>query len=171
MRRRVRRVVRRTIIRLLAPSVQEIVWRRPYVWGSASRVHLALTAEMANTLFNTTSGSVYVSEHAFAGHNVSIITGTHDLDVGVEHRAIVFPTSGSDVHVGRGAWLGSGAIILGPCRIGDGAVVAAGAVVLGGTVIPANALWAGVPARQVRMLASPEWDSGAPPTDPGATPS
>ncbi|MEY2443252.1 MAG: hypothetical protein QOJ46_2678, partial [bacterium] len=51
---------------------------------------------------------------------------------------------------GEGAWIGSGAIVLGPCRIGAHAVVAAGAVVT--EDVAPETLVAGVPARTVRSL-------------------
>ena len=54
------------------------------------------------------------------------------------------------MHVEQGAWVGSGAILLGPCRIGAHAVVAAGAVVTG-DVAPETVV-AGVPARPARSL-------------------
>ena len=82
----------------------------------------------------------------------SVLTGTHDITRrGLERQAAV-PREGRDIVVEEGAWVGSGAILLGPCRIGAHAVVAAGAVVTG-DVAPAT-LVAGVPARLVRDLGS-----------------
>jgi len=39
------------------------------------------------------------------------------------------PKTGRDVVIGRGAWVSSNALVLGPCRIGEHAVVAAASVV------------------------------------------
>jgi acetyltransferase-like isoleucine patch superfamily enzyme len=80
-----------------------------------------------------------------------VLTGTHDVARRGRERQLAVPGDGRDVHVGAGAWVGSGAIVLGPCRIGADAVVAAGAVVTGD--VAAQTLVAGVPARVVRSLA------------------
>jgi serine O-acetyltransferase len=50
--------------------------------------------------------------------------------------------------LGDGVFVGTGAKILGPVKIGDGAVIAAGSVVLDD--VPAHATVAGVPARVIR---------------------
>lgn len=63
------------------------------------------------------------------------------------HRAVVH-----GAHVGAGALIGIGAIVLGRARIGAGALIAAGAVVLPGTEVPPGVLFAGVPGRIVREL-------------------
>jgi carbonic anhydrase/acetyltransferase-like protein (isoleucine patch superfamily) len=55
-------------------------------------------------------------------------------------------------HVGAGALIGIGAIVLGRARIGAGTLVAAGTVVPPGREIPAGVLVAGVPGRVVRDL-------------------
>jgi len=55
-------------------------------------------------------------------------------------------------HVGDGALIGIGAIVLGRARIGAGALVAAGTVIRPGQQIPAEVLVAGVPGRVVREL-------------------
>jgi carbonic anhydrase/acetyltransferase-like protein (isoleucine patch superfamily) len=57
--------------------------------------------------------------------------------------------------VGDDTMIGIGATVLSHCSIGEGALVAAGALVLEGTQVPPGTLWAGVPARQIRIL-SPE---------------
>lgn len=122
----------------------------PLVWGPPERVHVAATAVVNDALLNTESGSITVGEHAFFGHRVSVLTGTHDIARRGLERQRAVPREGRDVHVGEGAWVGSGAILIGPCRIGAHAVVAAGAVVTA-DVAP-ETIVAGVPARPVRTL-------------------
>jgi carbonic anhydrase/acetyltransferase-like protein (isoleucine patch superfamily) len=48
--------------------------------------------------------------------------------------------------------VGMGATILNGARIGEGSIIAAGAVVPENAVVPPNTLWAGVPARERRLL-------------------
>lgn len=122
----------------------------PHVWGPPDRVHVADTAIVNDALLNTESGSITVDADAFFGHRVSVLTGTHDVSLRGLDRQRAVPPEGRDVHVEEGAWVGSGAILLGPCRIGAHAVVAAGAVVTG-DVAP-QTMVAGVPARLVRSL-------------------
>ena len=55
-------------------------------------------------------------------------------------------------HVGAGALIGMGAIVLGGARVGAGTLVAAGSVVRPGASVPAGVLFAGVPGRVVREL-------------------
>jgi len=55
-------------------------------------------------------------------------------------------------HVGAGALIGIGAVVLGGARIGAGTLVAAGTVVPPGREFPAGVLVAGVPGRVVREL-------------------
>lgn len=75
-------------------------------------------------------------------------------DVSVGHRAVVH-----GAHVGRGALIGIGAVVLGGARVGAGALVAAGAVVRPGFDIPAGHLAAGVPAKVVRPLTAVEQET------------
>lgn len=67
--------------------------------------------------------------------------------VSLGHRATVH-----GAHVGAGALIGIGAVVLGGARIGAGALVAAGAVVRPGSRVPPGVLVAGVPARVTREL-------------------
>lgn len=107
---------------------------------------------MVNTLFNLSSGVIAVGDYTFTGHNVSIITGTHQYTSLLEARITDIPEAGRDITIGRGVWIGSNAIILGPCTIGDHAVIAAGAVIPSGSQIPAGAIVAGVPAKVIKMI-------------------
>lgn len=123
----------------------------PSVYGPKDRVHLAQNTNLNNALLNTMSGSISIDEYTFCGHNVSIITGSHDVEKIKEDR-MKHPDNGGNIQIGKGVWLANGATILGPCTIGNNAVVAAGAVVLPGTVIADNEVWAGVPATKKKDI-------------------
>jgi acetyltransferase-like isoleucine patch superfamily enzyme len=136
----------------LSPIVQTIINTEIRIWGERDRLHLAPTSEMVNTLFNLSSGQITVGDHTFTGHNVSIITGTHDYQAVLADRLTNIPESGRDITIGQGVWIGSNAIILGPCTIGDHAVIAAGAVVTAGSQIPAGVIVAGIPAKVIKPI-------------------
>ena len=65
-------------------------------------------------------------------------------------RSINVKQTLSGVHVGRGAKLGAGAVVLPGIRIGANALIGAGAVVV--KDVAAGAVVAGSPARMLRML-------------------
>lgn len=70
------------------------------------------------------------------------------------------------ISIGRGAWLGTGVIVLAGVSIGDGTVVGAGAVVT--RSLPARVLAAGNPARVIRPI--DQAHQSAPVTKPLAHP-
>lgn len=135
---------------LVKPVVQDIMINDVQVFGTADRISIAATAEMVNTLFNTVSGRIEVGDYTFAGHNVSLLTGTHDYRKADRARMDSAPRQNRDIIVGRGVWIGSNAVIVGPCRIGNNSVIAAGAIVTDD--VPANVIVAGVPAKIIRHL-------------------
>jgi hypothetical protein len=118
----------------LSPIVQTIINTEIRIWGERDRLHLAPTSEMVNTLFNLSSGQITVGDHTFTGHNVSIITGTHDYHAVLADRLTHIPESGRDI------------------TIGDHAVIAAGAVVTAGSQIPAGVIVAGIPAKVIKPI-------------------
>ena len=67
-------------------------------------------------------------------------------DVTIGHRAIIHACTIED-----GALIGMGATILNGAIIKKGAIVAAGAVVKEHQIVPEGTLWAGVPAKQVKV--------------------
>lgn len=67
-------------------------------------------------------------------------------DVSLGHGAVVHAC-----HIRKGALIGMNAVVLDDADIGEGAIVAAGAVVLAGTKVGSHEIWAGVPARKVKM--------------------
>jgi acetyltransferase-like isoleucine patch superfamily enzyme len=89
---------------------------------------------------------VTIEQDAFSGHDVMILTGSHDPTVFGAARRVT--NGGGPVHIKEGAWLCTRSIIVGPVTIGRHAVVAAGAVVVDD--VPDYALVAGVPARVIK---------------------
>jgi acetyltransferase-like isoleucine patch superfamily enzyme len=102
---------------------------RPIVSGPASRVRVSETAGLANVLINTVGGFVDIGDYVFFGHDVLLLTGTHDFTVrGLDRQA---PRQGLDrsIVIENGAWIASRSVIIGPCRIGANAVIGCGCVV------------------------------------------
>ena len=146
------RLLRRLAARLA--SYGEDPLQRPLIYGDPARLRVHPTAVVNNALFNLSSGDVTVGRHAFFGHNVAILTGTHDINRFGRERQIAVPKHGRDVVVGEGAWLSSFAIVVGPCSIGEHAVVGVGSLVLH-DVAPYTVV-AGSPATPRGVIPHPE---------------
>lgn len=74
--------------------------------------------------------TIEIGDHVSIGHNVSI------------HGAKIRDY----------ALIGMGAVVMDDAEVGEGALVAAGAVVLSRTKIGPNEMWAGSPARFIKMV-------------------
>lgn len=137
---------------------------RPLVYGDPARLHISPTAVVNNALFNLSSGEITVGEYAFFGHNVSVLTGTHDWTTFGAERQVAVPKSGRDVVIEEGVWVSSHAIVVAPCRIGAHAVVGVGSLVL--RDVEPYTVVAGNPARVLRTIPKPgEAEAGK--VDPG----
>lgn len=127
---------------------------RSMVYGDRSRLSVHPTAIVNNALFNLASGTISVGAYSFFGHNVVLLTGTHDLDrLGADRQRAV-PTSGRDIVIGDGVWISSNVTVLGPCTIGDHAVVAAASLVLAD--VEAYSVVAGSPAVRRAEVGRPQ---------------
>ena len=68
-------------------------------------------------------------------------------DVSIGHNVVIH---GAKIH--DYALIGMGAVVMDDAEVGEGALVAAGSVVLSRTKIGAHELWAGAPAKFVKMV-------------------
>ena len=146
MKRRIKVI----ILRLLKPVFDELSLTTFRVYGSAKRLNVDPKAKVANSLFNTFSGNIRIDEYAFTGHNVSFLTGSHDYHLFDEERMLDIPLEGNDIHVKKGAWIGSNSTIIGPCIIYENAVVAAGSVVI--KDVEKNTIVGGCPAKFIKII-------------------
>jgi galactoside O-acetyltransferase len=92
--------------------------------------------------------ALVMGESAAIGPGAKILTAEH---TGLPSEAAVMATEQAvkPVHIGAGADIGVGAVVLPGCRIGAGVIVGAGAVVT--RDLPDQAITAGVPARVTRL--------------------
>jgi acetyltransferase-like isoleucine patch superfamily enzyme len=133
---------------------------RPLIYGDPDRLHIHPTAVLNNALINLSSGDVTIGEYAFFGHNVSILTGTHDWTKFGAERQVAVPSSGRDVVIEEGAWLSSHVVVVAPCRIGAHSVVGVGSLVL--RDVEPYTVVAGNPAKVLRQIPRPDAPAAAP---------
>ena len=88
-----------------------------------------------------TRGYITIGCHVSISEEVIILTADHDINTS-EFKGRIKP-----VTIGDRVFIGTRAMILPGCTIGDGAVIAAGAVLTKSA--PPFSVWAGVPARQI----------------------
>lgn len=124
----------------------------PTVWGKEERLHISKLAAVSVCFFNTNSGHITIGDYTFAGSGVSILAGSHDVELTGLLRRDLDMTEGCDIQIGNGVWLASNCVILGPAVIEDNAVIAAGAVVTPGTHVPAGTIYGGVPAKEIGRI-------------------
>jgi acetyltransferase-like isoleucine patch superfamily enzyme len=153
------RLLRGPVQRLLAEERNQFTYGasenplyRYRVHGNLERLHIDPTAIVNNALFNVSGGEITIGEYAFFGHEVAVLTGTHDITKFGRERQTTFPRSGRDVVIEEGVWVASHALVLGPVRIGKHAVVAAGSLVLDD--VPPYAVVAGRPAKVIKEISA-----------------
>lgn len=98
------------------------------------------------TYFDLTD-AVSIGADCSVGHQALFLTASHSI-AGSDRRAGSFAIA--PIVVEDGAWIGARVTILPGVKIGSGCVVAAGAVVT--QSLPADGLYAGIPARLKRPL-------------------
>ena len=138
-------------LRQAVPTLSKLLSTTPQIFGEPTRVHIGQGVQLINTLFNVSSGDITVEDYVFFGHNVCLLTGTHDPAQFDLDRQTAIPVVGRDILIGRGAWIASNVTVLGPCRVGQDSVIAAGSVVTDD--VPPGWLVAGVPARLIKPVA------------------
>jgi len=93
-------------------------------------------------------GKVIIEKDVFSGHDIKILTGSHNYFFFGEERKKAGIIKG--VHIKEGAWLCTGCIILQGVTIGKHAVVGAGSIVTKN--IGDYEFWAGNPAKLIKVI-------------------
>lgn len=138
------------VMRRLAGMLRPHLARTPLIWGDPERLELGKNVHLVDAIVNLRSGRVKIGDHTFLGHGVMLLTGKHDYSAFDERRQTIVAQDGNDISIGTGVWIASGAIVIGPCSIGDHAVVGAGCVVSG--TIPAHSITTGALPRRTTPI-------------------
>lgn len=97
-----------------------------------------------------------ISSRIVVDRNVLIAAGTVLVDVGHAFTArlpiVTLERPTSEIYIERDVWIGARSIILPGVALGEGSVIAAGSVVT--KSVPAFEVWAGVPAKRIRVRCS-----------------
>lgn len=108
----------------------------------------------------TAVGQVHIAEEALIADRVYISDTGHiyeDVTQPIKRQGL---RDGRRVEIGRGAWLGIGAVVVGNVRVGENAVVAANTVVR--EDVPDFTVVAGNPAQVVRRHDGERWQWSQP---------
>ena len=109
-----------------------------------------------NSIFNVVSGKIHIGDNTIFGHNCMLLTGVHNFKEGLRLSLIEnsleeeTPKEGRDIQIGSGCFIGSGAIIIGPVKIGRNVIVGSGSIVT--KSIPDSCFCVGNPARVIKNL-------------------
>lgn len=98
-----------------------------------------------------------ISENVRVGQFVRVLTATHNI--GPPNQRCLMEVIGGPVHICKGCWIGCNVTILPNITIAEGCVIAAGSVVTRSTI--PNGLYAGIPAKLVRLLEGNTSSTGA----------
>lgn len=130
-------------------SGKGITFRPEFDVFGDGKVFVGNNVQLLDLFINSVCAEVRIDNYVFFGHRVMLIAGNHDYSVfGLARQTSI---SGENIHIGEGAWIGSGSIILGGVHIGKHAVVAAGSVVT--KDIPDYWIAGGVPAKPIKAIA------------------
>ncbi|SFR44888.1 serine O-acetyltransferase [Pseudidiomarina maritima] len=122
----------------LLPSFFTILNR--VIWG----IYLPPTVQLGkNVKFAYGGNGVVIHGRVVIGANCTIGTG---VTIGGRSKKFNVPVLGDDIYVG------SGAKVLGPIKIGSNSIIAPNSVVL--TTVDSNSVYAGIPAKKVKNIES-----------------
>ncbi|MEI8233749.1 MAG: acyltransferase [Verrucomicrobiota bacterium] len=96
-----------------------------------------------------TGGAISIGNDVMIADHVSIVASNHGTKLG--QPMDLQDWQRGDVLIEEDVWIGAGAVVLPGSTVRRGAVIAAGAVVRG--EVPCNAIYGGIPARQISVRA------------------
>lgn len=145
-------VLRRTIMKVIGVNIPIT----SYVAGGSvigsNKIKIGNYVGVNSYCFLDGAAEIILEDNVRLGAQVTILTGTHDIEPSVIRRDLSKGTTPMPVTIGRGSWICARVTILPGVRIGEGCVVAAGSVV--NKDLQPNGLYAGVPAKLVRSLST-----------------
>jgi len=136
-------------LRIMGAKIGKGVFIYPGVWIIPGKnLEIGNYVDLAKDVIITTGGGVSIGDRSLIGYRTQILSTNHSIPP----IGFPFPVSGdshSQIIIGKDVWIGANCIITAGVHIEDGAVIAAGSVVTKN--VPSNSIYAGVPARLIKM--------------------
>jgi acetyltransferase-like isoleucine patch superfamily enzyme len=95
-------------------------------------------------------GIIAIGALSGIGQYSVLVAANHTTVPGLPYFSSPWDENRTGIEIGRNVWVAAGCVILPGVTIGDNAVIGAGSVV--NQSVPADELWAGVPARRIKAL-------------------
>jgi acetyltransferase-like isoleucine patch superfamily enzyme len=95
-------------------------------------------------------GEIHIGKNCLIAQQVSLIAAGHTISTHELYREAPWDTTKVGILIAENVWVGAGVTVLPGCTIGRNAVIGAGSVVT--KSIPANEVWAGIPAKYIRTI-------------------
>lgn len=96
--------------------------------------------------FRFKNGKITIGDNVLVAQYVSVITHSYNYDIKLDIKTQ--PMYSKDVCIGNGVWVGAYVVIMPGVIIGDGAIIGAHSIV--NKDVPANEIWAGIPAKKIK---------------------
>ncbi|AFY43912.1 DapH/DapD/GlmU-related protein [Nostoc sp. PCC 7107] len=97
-------------------------------------------------------GEILIGRDTKIAQQVSLIASNHVISTKQTSGNLSWDETKTGIIIGENVWIGAGTIVLPGCFIGNNSVIGAGSVVT--KAVPANELWAGIPAKKIRNLSN-----------------
>jgi acetyltransferase-like isoleucine patch superfamily enzyme len=120
------------------------------IFNGAHNIIIGNNVFLTDVLLNADDnhGTITIEDFVFFSHKVMVIARGHDYSkIDKERQEAVVE---APILIKKGAWIGSGAIILSGITIGKNAVVAAGSIVTKN--VEDNTIVAGIPAKLIKNI-------------------
>ena len=114
-----------------------------------SKIKIGFKASFnSNVMINARGkGNIYIGNNVLIGPNVVLRSSNHSFE-SIEMPVIEQGMTEGEIIIHDDVWIGSNAVILPNCEIGEGAIVAAGAVVTSN--VDSYSIVGGVPAKLIK---------------------
>jgi len=133
--------------------VHEVIFQNPYTPKGFRNLVMGDKASIQPGCIIDLSAKVVIEEMVTISQGVIIMTHSNPGLKLKKPLAKIYPPVYQEVRIGRGAWIGAGAIIFHGVRIGELSVVGAGSLVM--QDVPPRSVVAGIPAKKVKDISIP----------------
>jgi acetyltransferase-like isoleucine patch superfamily enzyme len=135
----------------IGPFCEIVVYRRHGLTPVEGSLTLGTgTALGAFVNIRAAGGAIVIGENCMIAQHASIVAANHGIKAGEIYWRLPLEQNRTGIRIGSNVWLGAGVAVVPGTSIGDNTIVGAGAVVT--RDIPANEIWAGVPAKKIGTI-------------------